>query len=353
MSGLDPQLVRLGWDAGFAAAFLPLGAGGLRPGRVGRLDRGLATVELGDGQVRAAMGREPVAVGDWVGVGGDPPAIGAVLERRAALVREAAGDATLEQVLAANVDTVFITVSLETEPNLRRLERSLALAWSSGAIPVVVLTKADRCADVDAAVGEVEGVAVGVDVVATSSVTGAGLAALAPWVGRRADGTAPTVVVIGASGAGKSTLVNALAGEQVMATQSVRAADGKGRHTTAHRQLVPLPSGALLLDTPGLRGLGLWATAEAVDATFADLEELAEQCRFGDCGHGDEPGCAVTGAIAAGTLAPERLASWRKLRNELVLLAARRDKRLAADQRRRRLVMFRAQREVTKDRRDR
>lgn len=345
-------LLRLGWDPDLAAAFADLSPD-LTPGRIGRVDRGLSTVHGEHGQVRAATAGQRVAVGDWVGVGGDPPAVLAVLPRRTALVRQAAGDATVEQVLAANVDTVFVTVSLQNALNPRRLERSLTLAWSSGATPVVVLTKADACDDVDAAVLEVQETAVGVDVVATSGVTGFGLPALAPWIGARPDGSAPTVVVIGPSGAGKSTLVNALAGEEVMATQEVRAGDGKGRHTTVHRQLVPLPSGALLLDTPGLRGLGLWTTADAVDTAFPDIDELAEHCRFGDCAHRDEPGCAVTGAVEAGTLSAERLASWHKLQHELVVLAARRDKRLAAEERRRSLRTTRAYRDIARDRRER
>lgn len=341
-------LAHLGWDETLAP-LLPLGG---TPARVVRVDRGLATVETAGGPLRAAT-REPVAVGDWVAVSTDPPAVLAVLPRRSAITRQAAGDATVAQVLAANVDTVFLVVALSAPPNLRRLERSLALGWSSGAVPVVVLTKADRCDDLDTAVASVRSVAIGVDVVVTSAVTGAGIDELRRWTRPGPGGVAPTVALIGASGVGKSTLVNALAGEQRMDTGEVRRGDDRGRHTTTHRELVALPDGGLLLDTPGLRTLALWADAEGLDEAFADLEELAAACRFTDCSHGNEPGCAITEAIAAGTLAAERLTSWQKLQRELAHLAARHDRRLAAEQKRRWLRVAKDYRAQTKERGDR
>jgi len=276
-------LVRLGWVDDLAAHVPP----GAAPGRVLRADRGAVTVETADGTVRAQSARTPAAtVGDWVAVqDGDPPLTVALLPRRSALSRHAAWRATVEQVLAANVDVVFLVASLEPPPNLRRLERALVVAWSSGAQPVIVLTKADRCPDVDAVLGAIDTVALGVDVVVTSAVTGQGLGDLRRWTSPGEDGTVPTIALLGASGAGKSTLVNALLGEERMATSAEREGDGRGRHTTTHRELVPLPDGGLLLDTPGLREIQLWDAAEGMQEAFADVEELATQCRFSDCAH--------------------------------------------------------------------
>lgn len=337
------KLVSLGWDDHLAAHL----QGGAPPGRVSRVDRGMVTVESAAGPLRAVT-PGGVAVGDWVTVtDADPPAVDDVLPRRTAIVRHATGNEAVEQVLAANVDVVFLVLPL-AQPNLRRLERGLALAWSSGATPVVVLTKADRCDDEEAAVSAVATVAIGVDVVVTSAVSGRGIDELQRWTGVRADGTVPTVALIGASGVGKSALVNALAGEQLMATAEVRAADGKGRHTTTHRELVALPAGGLLLDTPGLRGLQLWTDAEGIDAAFADIEELAASCRFADCAHAGEPGCAVAEGVA-----PDRLESWHKLQRELEFLESRRDQRLAAERKRRWLTIAKANRARTRDLRDR
>ncbi len=343
----DAALARFGWDERVASALVHAPSGTL-PGRVSRVDRGLATVESPHGPLRATASGG-VAVGDWVTVtDSDPPAIAAVLPRRTAIVRQATGREAVSQVLAANVDAVFIVVALQPAPNLRRLERALALAWSSGATPVVVLTKADRSPDLDEAVAGVETVAIGVDLVVTSAVTGLGIDALRRW-------TEPgsTVALIGASGAGKSTLVNALAGEELMAVAAIRDVDGKGRHTTTHRELVPLPSGGLLLDTPGLRGLALWADPDGIDAAFADIEELAASCRFADCAHAGEPGCAVAEAVATGRLPAERLASWHKLQRELLFLESRRDQRLAAERKRRWVQINKANRARTREIRNR
>lgn len=342
-------LVALGWDDEIAS-HLPEGS---LPGRVSRVDRGMATVETADGAVRAATSGG-VAVGDWVTLTGvDPPVVAAVLPRRTAIVRHATGTEAVEQVLAANVDAVFLVLALVAEPNVRRLERSLALAWSSGAVPVVVLTKADRCDAEEAAVAAVAAVALGVDLVVTSAVSGRGIEDLRRWTGPRPGGGAATVALIGASGVGKSTLVNALAGQEVMATRDVRAFDGKGRHTTTHRELIPLPAGGLLVDTPGLRGLQLWTDPEGIDAAFPDIDELAAACRFDDCAHAGEPGCAIADAVAAGLLAAERLASWHKLQRELEFLESRRDQRVAAERRRRWAQINKANRARTRQIRDR
>ncbi|MBO0899354.1 ribosome small subunit-dependent GTPase A [Cellulomonas sp. zg-ZUI222] len=247
--------------------------------------------------------------------------------RRTAVVRDSAGRTSLEQVVAANVDVVLVVEHLDPDPDLGRVERLLTLAWRSGARPVVVLTKADLVPDPDGMAAEVAQVAIGVDVHAVSVLDGAGLeplrALLAPGV---------AIVVVGASGAGKSSLVNRLAGREVMATGEVRV-DGRGRHTTTHRELVPLADGAVLVDTPGLRGIGLVAAPEALDATFADVTALAAACRFTDCSHEREPGCAVQAAVASGELPARRLASWRKLAREAAYQARRADARLAAEER--------------------
>jgi ribosome biogenesis GTPase len=263
-------------------------------------------------------GRLP-AVGDWVGV--TPPAtITAIVERRSAFIRKTAGKDSTEQVLAANVDTAFLLAGLDDDFSLRRLERYITSAWESGAAPIVVLTKADLCADVAEAVLAVETVAIGVPVHPISNVSGEGLDALERYVqpGR-------TIVLLGSSGVGKSTLLNRLAGEEVMRTRAL-AADGTGRHTTTHRELFRLENGGLVIDTPGLRELQFWEGD--VSAAFEDIEALATTCRFRDCAHASEPGCAVLGAVDNGSLELDRLRSWRKLQRELEAIAARTDHRL-------------------------
>jgi len=265
-------------------------------------------------------------VGDWLLLDETPDGlrVRSLVPRRTALVRDTAGRTSLTQALAANVDVVLVVEHLDPDPDLGRVERLLTLAWRSGAQPVVVLTKADLVPDPDGMTSEVADVALAVDVHTVAVPTGEGLdgvrALLAPGV---------TLVVVGPSGAGKSTLVNALAGREVMQTGD-RRADGRGRHTTTHRELVPLAGGAVLIDTPGIRGVGLVADADALDTTFADVAELAARCRFGDCRHAGEPGCAVQDALDAGELAPRRLDSWRRLEREAAYQARRADVRLAA-----------------------
>lgn len=264
------------------------------------------------------------AVGDYVVLGGSPEDDGilrieTVLPRSGAFVRKAAGNSTDPQVVAANIDLALIASALPHDLNLRRLERYLTLAWESGATPLVVLTKADLAADLDAALAEARGVAVGVDVLAISARTLAGVDELAS---RIAPGM--TAVLLGSSGVGKSTLVNALLGAERQRTSAVRD-DGMGRHTTTHRELLELPNGAFLIDTPGLREVGLWTADSGIEHSFSDVEALAASCRFADCVHETEPDCAVLAAVANGQLDLARLESWRSLRRELAFLERKQD----------------------------
>ena len=332
-----PALEELGWDAGWASALEQLDGDKLFPARVAAQHRGAYVLWSAQGELSArAAGRifyehevgdaELPAVGDWVAV--SPPAtITTILPRRSAFTRKRAGLDSNEQVLAANVDAAFLLAGLDDDFSLRRLERYIATAWESGAEPVVVLTKTDLCADVEVAVLEVESVAIAVPVYPLSNVTGEGVDALAAHLG-----PGRTVVLLGSSGVGKSSLLNRLAGEDVMRTAAI-AADGTGRHTTTHRELVRLAGGALIIDTPGLRELQFWEGD--LGAAFEDIEELAAKCRFRDCAHLREPDCAVLGAVDDGTLALERLRSWRKLQRELESIAARSDRRLHIARKRR------------------
>ena len=352
--GVDAQLARYGWDEAYARDFDTYRAHGAVPARVIAEHRGRYAVWGDDGERAAvltgrlrhqAVRREDLpATGDWVAVdaGRGTAAIQAVLPRRGLFRRKAAGDATEAQVLAANVDVALIAAALPGDVNPRRIERYLALAWESGAVPVVVLTKADLADDVDAALRDVRSVAPGVDVAAVSAVTGMGVDALARWLkpGR-------TAVLLGSSGAGKSTLTNLLLGEEALRTGAVRD-DGKGRHTTTHRQLVRLANGALLIDTPGMRELQLWTADAGLESAFADVEALAARCRFGDCAHDAEPGCAVRAAAESGVLDAARLESWRRLRRELAWLELRQDEAAAAAERARVRTLQRALRDHTR-----
>jgi ribosome biogenesis GTPase len=333
-------LETLGWDAAWASELEQLEQDNLIPARVAAQHRGSYVVWSEEGELRArAAGRlfyaheigAPLpAVGDWVAVErgeGEQGTITSILARRTAFVRKQAGDDSTEQVLAANVDAAFLLAGLDDDFSLRRLERYIATAWESGAEPIVVLTKTDLCPDVPAAVLEVETVAIGVSVYPVSNITGEGVEALDVHLppGR-------TVVLLGSSGVGKSTLLNRLAGTDLMRTAEV-AADGTGRHTTTHRELVRLPSGALAIDTPGLRELQFWEGD--LSAAFEDIEALALECRFRDCAHMSEPDCAVLGAVDDGRLELDRLRSWRKLQRELESIAARTDARLRIARKRR------------------
>ena len=253
------------------------------------------------------------AVGDYVMVSCADPAtaiIHQVLPRKSLFVRKAAGTSKTEQAVAANIDTVFLCMSLNNDFNLRRLERYLAVAWESGADPVVVLTKADLCADLPQKQREVETIAMGVDILTTSSMELEGYRQIMPYV---TEGR--TVAFVGSSGVGKSTLINRLLGEERLATDGLRK-DDKGHHTTTHRELLFLPNGAMVIDTPGMRELGMWDTASGVEQTFTDIEALAARCRFRNCSHTSEPGCALRAALRSGELDSGRWQSYQKLKNE-------------------------------------
>ena len=330
----DDRLRALGWNEADATSFAPFAAEGLVPARVvGGHTRHLRVLTAaGEGLAepaaslrRSASGSaELPTVGDWVALqprpGDDRGVIQAVLPRRTAFVRRAAGLRTVAQVLAANVDTVFLVMGLDGDFNPRRLERALVLAWESGAEPVVLLNKADVASDLAARRAEIEQVALGVPVCVVAAKHGQGLEALTRWLvpGR-------TVALLGSSGVGKSTLVNRLLGREKQRTNEVRPNDQRGRHTTTERELVELPGGALLVDTPGLRELQLWSDGSGLEAAFEDVGALAASCRFTDCSHGSEPGCAVRAAVADGLLAPGRLASYLKLHAELCALEIRED----------------------------
>jgi ribosome biogenesis GTPase / thiamine phosphate phosphatase len=334
-------LESLGWDAAWASELEGLEQPDLIPGRVAAQHRGAYAVWTESGDIRAevagalhyqrSVGGVLPAVGDWVGLRGRPEngraTIHAVLWRRSAIARKTADRNSVDQVLAANVDAVFLLTGLDDDFSLRRLERYLATAWESGAEPVVVLTKTDLCAEVAEHVLEAEGVAIGVPVLPVSNLTGDGIDAVEAYVR-----PGKTAVLLGSSGVGKSSLLNRLAGRELMRTAEI-AADGTGRHTTTHRELLRLESGGLVIDTPGLRELQLFEGD--LSSAFSDVEELAADCRFRDCAHQREPGCAVLTAVDNGVLELDRLRSWRKLQRELASIAARADKRLHAERKRR------------------
>jgi len=325
----------LGWDDTWESQLEELDEDNLVPGRVAAHHRGEYVVWTETGEVRAkvtgrlryehAVGGELPAVGDWVAI--RDTTIQAMLARRSAFRRKSAGFDSVDQVLAANVDTVFLLNGLDTDFSVRRIERYLTTAWESGAQPVVVLTKADLCTDLSSAVAQTNTVAIGAPVIPLSNVTGEGLDVVGQHL---APGR--TAVLLGSSGVGKSTLLNRLAGTELMRTAAL-AADGTGRHTTTHRELIRLPAGGLVIDTPGLRELQLWEGD--TDTSFQDVQLLATECRFRDCAHTHEPGCAVLGAVDDGRLELDRLRSWRKLQRELESIAARTDKRLRLERKRR------------------
>lgn len=339
MSTFD--LASLGWDDSRTTDFLPYAADH-QPARVSRVDRGACDALGVDGPLRvtysgtvlSAAAADPVStpcVGDWVAARTWPDGrvtAEAVLARRTAFVRASVSPGVSHgQVLAANVDLAVVVEGLHPEPDVGRIERFLALAWDSGATPLVLLTKADLVPDADLVRADVAAAAPGVEVLVVSAETGEGMAGFSAYVqhGR-------TLALLGPSGAGKSTLTNALAGAEVMVTRALRA-DGKGRHTTAHRELVVLPSGGLVVDTPGLRSVGLTDVSESLDLVFAEVEALAEQCRFADCAHRTEPGCAVQAALESGELPERRWESYLKLQREARWMAMRHDARLRAEER--------------------
>jgi ribosome biogenesis GTPase len=333
-----PELASLGWTPALEEAFRPHAEAGLIPGRVSLEHNHVYRVMTADrewlaeaaGRIKyLASGRDELpAVGDWVGVRADPAGgrsvIRVILPRRSRFSRKVAGRETNEQVLAANIDTVFLVSSLDNPVNRRRIERYVLLARPSGAQPVIVLNKADVHPAIDEALSEAAAAAPDTPVHSVSAKTGQGLEALSVYLS-----PGQTVALLGPSGAGKSSIVNALVGRDTQATGEVRDWDGRGRHTSVHRELILLSSGGVVIDTPGLRELQLWDASDdaGMDETFADIAELSAACRFRDCQHDREPGCAVKAAVEAGTLAADRHAGFLKLQAEREALGRKQDER--------------------------
>jgi ribosome biogenesis GTPase len=354
-----PDLVTLGWCPFFEEPFGAFREQGLEPARValehqhiyrvytGR-DEPLAQV-AGRLRHRAAARREYPAVGDWVAIeraaAGHRATIHAVLPRRSHFSRKSAGDVTEEQVVAANLDTVFLVTGLDRDFNLRRIERYVVTAREGGTAPVVVLNKADLCDDLAPVLDEVSRVAAGVPVHAVSSRVGTGLEALTPYLT-----PGHTVALLGSSGVGKSTLINALLGENRQRTVEVREKDGRGRHTTTNRELIVLPQGGLLIDTPGMRELQLWEGDAALGDTFDDVVAIAVDCYFRDCRHDTEPRCAVKAAVEHGQITAARLDSYRRLRREVAHLERKVDQRAALEEKRRWKVIHKGVRRISSKR---
>ena len=362
MSSADLSLEALGWKEPFQRAFSAMEAEGYTPARVMLQERELYSICGAQGEYLAEVSgrfrheslgpQDYPAVGDWVAVrpaqGEGRAAIHCVLPRLTKFSRRAAGERTEEQVVAANVDFVFLVSGLDGDFNVRRIERYLTAAWESGASPVVVLNKADICDDPSARADEVDAVAIGAPVHVVSALTGDGIDIFKSYLraGR-------TVAFLGSSGVGKSTIINALLGRAVQEVQAVREGDQRGRHTTTRRQLFVLEGGGLLLDTPGMRELQLWDGSEGIEASFDDIVQLASLCRFRDCRHESEPGCAVLEAVEAGELDAARLESYHKLQRETRYQETRRDKAAQAMERKRMQGMHREYKAIQKNNRKR
>jgi ribosome biogenesis GTPase len=328
------SLETLGWSDQVARAFEPLARPHVVPGRVALEHKHIYRVftQRGERLARAA-GRlrhqastpmEYPAVGDWVAVRLNPTetrgSILQVLPRTSRFSRKVAGELTQEQVVAANIDTVFLAMGLDADYNLRRIERYLLTGWTSGAQPVVLLTKADLCDDVEARVREIEAVAAGAPVHATTAMAEGGVDVV-----RRYLQPGRTVAILGSSGAGKSTLINRIVGKELLRTGDLTADARRGRHTTTSREMIVLPDGGLIIDTPGLREIQLWDAGESLGSAFPDISALAEGCHFNDCAHDSEPRCAVRRAVEEGRLEPDRLESFLKLQAEARRFAEKHD----------------------------
>ena len=324
------NLYKLGWNSFFEQSFKLLADGQLVPGRIVSEHKGIYQIQCEKGQLLAtisgklrfdAINRADFpAVGDWVAykprAGEEKAIIHSVMPRKSKFSRKKAGITTEEQIVASNIDTVFIVNALNADFNLRRLERYLSLAWESGATPVILLSKADLCPNITDYIQQTESIALGVPVIPISAGKRIGLERLSPYLGE-----GRTVALLGSSGVGKSTLANALYGEELQHVHSIREEDDKGRHTTTCRELIVLKDGGIIIDTPGMRELQLWDGEEGIHTSFSDIEELARHCRFNDCRHETEPGCQVQAAILAGALDKKRFKSYCKLQKELNYLA--------------------------------
>jgi ribosome biogenesis GTPase / thiamine phosphate phosphatase len=335
-SDLNLNLAALGWNEFFEEQWLLHRKEGLALGRVVLEHKGIYRIatEHGDllaeitGKMRfTAGGRgDYPAVGDWVVISPrydeGRATIHVVLPRKTKFSRKIAGNTIEEQIVAANVDTIFLVNALNNDFNLRRLERYLILAWESGANPVIVLSKADLCENVEDKLADIENIAFGVPILPISSLLGDGLEQFDPYIRE-----GQTVALLGSSGVGKSSIVNRLTGQTMMLVQDVREGDDRGRHTTTHRELIMLPQGGLIIDTPGMRELGLWDSESGLTDTFGDVDTLAQNCRFTDCNHEDEPGCAVREALRTGELDQSRFDSYLKLQRELAYMKRKEDKR--------------------------
>ncbi|MBY0122719.1 ribosome small subunit-dependent GTPase A [Bacillus sp. S/N-304-OC-R1] len=340
----DLNLTTIGFNDYFEKAFDEYKAEGYTVGRISLEHKRMYRVWTEDGELlcevagkfsyMAASREDYPAVGDWVVIKARPSegrgTIHTVLPRKSKFSRKSAGTNTEEQIVAANVDTIFLVNSLNDDLNLRRIERYLLLSWESGANPVIVLTKADLSDHLEEQLSEIEGIAMGVPVIAISVMEEKGLDCLMPYLlpGK-------TVALLGSSGVGKSTLTNYLLGKEKQKIQDIREGDDKGRHTTTHRELVLLPEGTVLIDTPGMRELQLWEGGDGLAESFNDIEELAQQCKYRNCSHNEEPGCAIQNAIVMGTLDKSRFMSFKKLQKELAFLERKQDQRAQAEEKKR------------------